>query len=223
MQHMKSMGLWQPWATAVASWSKDVENRGVISESAVGSDVAFYATASRAVSDVSADADSIRDCIRPDFQETSEFGCILSVGRIVGAMHPKRGPLGGWTEGHSESPWYTGGGAYAIGDSAPLLHPVSFRGAQYMKQLSQAELGEVLRQVRLCAGLRLHVEGWRYVAREVLAQLAVVGMLSPTFELTEAGRMALLKRRPQRRTSLKIMTGAWLPGAAWSAMTRAAE
>ena len=88
---------------------------------------------------------------------------------------------------------------------------------------SQAELGEVLRQVRLCAGLRLHVEGWRYVAREVLAQLAVVGMLSPTFELTEAGRMALLKRRPQRRTSLKIMTGAWLPGAAWSAMTRAAE
>ena len=210
MQHMKSLGLWQPWATAVASWSKDVENRSVITESAIGTDVALYATASRNLADVAVDAASIRDAIRPDFQETDEFGCILCVCHIVGAMHPRRGALGGWTERHAASPWYTGGGAYAIGDSAPLLHPVRFRGAQYMKALSQAEQGEVLRQVQLCAGLRLHAEGWRYVSRDVLAQLAVVGMLSPTFEVTEVGRTALLKRRPQKRTSLKIMTGAWL-------------
>lgn len=211
-QQMKSMGLWQPWATAVASWSKDVENRAVITEKVIGTDVAFYATANRSAADVAEDADSIREVIRGDFQETDEFGCILSVCRIVGAMHPKRGPLGGWTERHTESPWFMGGGAYAIGDSAPLLHPVTFRGAQYMKALSQAELGEVLRQARLCAALRLHAEGWKYVGRDVLGQLAVVGMLSPTFEVTERGRAALLRRRPQRLTSFKIMTGAWLCG-----------
>lgn len=211
MDPMKTMGLWQPWATAVASYGKRVENRSVIIEKAIGLDVGFYATASRPSDEVEAESQDIRTEVRPDFVTPDEFGCILAVGRIVGAMHPTRGPIGGWSKTHARSPWYTGGGAYAIGDIAPLLHPVAFRGAQYMKLLSAGEQSEVLRQVRLCAGLRLHAEGWGYVDHETLAQLVVVGMLDgKDFGITKRGRAALLKRRPQRESSLRVMTGAWL-------------